>query len=150
MRKGTDAPDGKFYHPTAVTVLDSARVAVADSVLGGAPRIQVFYWGDAVPTSVPTTPRTFRDTLVQNFPNPFNPTTTIAFSLAGRSHVVLAIYDVRGALVRTLVNETRTAGDYRIEWDGRNNAGSSVSSGVYFYRLVAGTFQSTKKMVLLK
>ena len=123
---------------------------MADSVLGGGPRIQVFYWGDAVPTSVPTTPKKFHDALVQNFPNPFNPATTIAFSLARRGHVVLAIYDVRGALVRTLVNETRTAGDYRIEWDGRNNAGTSVSSGVYFYRLSASGFRSTKKMVLLK
>lgn len=150
IRKGTNWPDGKFYHPTAVTVLDSTRVAVADSVLGGGPRIQVFYWGDTVPTNVPTEPRQFHNALVQNFPNPFNPTTTIAFSLARRSHVVLAIYDVRGALVRTLINEPRATGNYRVEWDGRNNAGASVSSGVYFYRLNAGGFRSTKKMVLLK
>jgi pimeloyl-ACP methyl ester carboxylesterase len=150
MRKGTNWPDGKFYHPTAVAVLDSTRVAVADSVLGGEPRIQIFYWGDAVPTSVPTTPRKFHDALVQNFPNPFNPTTTIAFSLARRSHVVLAIYDVRGALVRTLINGPQPAGLAHVSWDGSDGRGNTVSSGVYFYRLVAGSFQATRKMVLLK
>jgi hypothetical protein len=150
MRKGTDVPNGKFYHPTAVTVLDSTRVAVADFEFGGGPRVQVFYWGDAVPTTVPPRPTTFRDALVQNFPNPFNPTTTIAFSLAENSHVVLTIYDVRGAIVRKLINEPRVAGDYRVVWDAKNDAGGSVSSGVYFYRLNAGRFASTKKMVLLK
>lgn len=92
----------------------------------------------------------FRDALVQNFPNPFNPTTTIAFSLAENARVVLAICDVRGALVRRLIHETRVAGDYRVVWDGKNDVGTSVSSGVYFYRLTAGRFEATKKMVLLK
>jgi hypothetical protein len=150
MRKGTDWPDGKFYHPTAVIAIDSARVAVADYEFGGGPRIQVFYWGDAVPTTVSPRPTTFRDALIQNFPNPFNPTTTIAFSLAGNSHVRLAIYDVRGARVRTLIDGPRVAGSYRVLWDGKNDGGLDVSSGVYFYRLTAGGFQSTRKMVLLK
>jgi hypothetical protein len=150
MRKGTDVPSGKFYHPTAVTVIDSVRVAVADFVFGGGPRVQVFYWGDAVPTTVHPRPVAFRDALVQNYPNPFNPTTTIRFSLADREHVVLAIYDVRGSRVRTLIDEPRTAGEYHVEWNGENDSGVRVSSGVYFYRLVAGNFQATKKMVLLK
>jgi hypothetical protein len=88
--------------------------------------------------------------LLQNHPNPFNPQTTIAFSIAERANVRLAIYNINGALVRTLVNETRAAGAYDVAWDGRDQTGKQVASGVYFYRLVAGDFRSTKKMVLLK
>jgi hypothetical protein len=88
--------------------------------------------------------------LVQNYPNPFNPHTTIAFSLAARGRVALAIYDVNGGIVRTLVNETRAAGAYELTWDGRDDNGVAVASGVYFYRLVAPGFTQTKKMVLLK
>jgi hypothetical protein len=88
--------------------------------------------------------------LKQNYPNPFNPGTTIAFSIAEESDVELLIYDVRGALVRTLVRERREPNDFRVVWNGKNNAGISVASGVYFYRLTAGDFRTTKKMVLLK
>ena len=88
--------------------------------------------------------------LAQNYPNPFNPQTSIAFSLKERSTVSLKVYDVAGALVRELVSGTRVAGAYDAEWDGRDASGQQVASGVYFYRLVAGEFRSTKKMVLLK
>jgi flagellar hook assembly protein FlgD len=88
--------------------------------------------------------------LAQNVPNPFNPTTTIRFSLAAPGQVTLAVYDVSGRRVRTLVDEYRAADRYHVSWDGRNEAGESVASGVYFYRLVAGRFAQTKKMVLLK
>jgi hypothetical protein len=88
--------------------------------------------------------------LAQNYPNPFNPQTTIAFSLAQRANVHLAIYDVNGALVHTLVNGVRPAGPSSASWDGRDMNGALVSSGVYFYKLVAGGFTQTKKMVLLK
>lgn len=91
-----------------------------------------------------------RTSLAQNYPNPFNPQTTIAFSIAQRADVRLAIYDVNGALVRTLANESRAPGAYQLTWDGRNDRGASVASGVYFYRLTAGSFTQTKKMVLLK
>ena len=90
-----------------------------------------------------------RFALAQNYPNPFNPETTIAYSVASTRLVSLAIYDVRGALVRTLVNERQTARNYRVVWDGRDRKGTSVASGVYFYCLVAGDFTATKKMVLL-
>jgi hypothetical protein len=88
--------------------------------------------------------------LSQNYPNPFNPLTTIAFGLKARSLVSLRIYDAAGRLVRVLVNEPRDAGRYVEEWNGRDNAGRSVSSGVYFYKLSAGAFTETKKMVLLR
>jgi hypothetical protein len=88
--------------------------------------------------------------LSQNYPNPFNPTTTIDYSLRDRSQVTLKIYNVAGQLIRTLVNDAKTAGAHTISWDGRNNAGQTVSSGVYFYRLQAKEFVQTRKMVLLK
>jgi hypothetical protein len=89
-------------------------------------------------------------TLGANTPNPFNPTTTIRFSLAQSTEVSLRIYNAQGQLVRELVNEARSAGDHAVTWDGRNDAGSGVASGVYFYRLQAAGFSETRRMVLLK
>ena len=66
------------------------------------------------------------------------------------THVELKIYNVAGQLVRTLVNDQRAPNNYRVAWDGRNNAGAAVATGVYFYRLRAGAFTQTKKMVLLR
>ena len=88
--------------------------------------------------------------LSQNVPNPFNPTTTIRFSLPSSERVALAVYNANGALVRTLVNDVKERGDHNITWDGRDMSGNPVSSGVYFYRLSAGKFSESKKMVLLK
>ncbi|MDH4035875.1 MAG: C25 family cysteine peptidase [Candidatus Krumholzibacteria bacterium] len=90
--------------------------------------------------------------LGQNYPNPFNPVTTIEYWVPGgsRNRVSLVIYDVRGARVRTLVDREKAAGRYAAQWDGRNDAGAPVSSGVYFYRMVAGGFENTRRMVLLK
>lgn len=93
----------------------------------------------------------FQNRLAQNVPNPFNPSTIIEFSLRERAQVALRIYDVRGRLVRTLVDGVRNAGaSHRIEWDGRNDAGTRVASGVYFCRLATRDFTATRKMVLLK
>jgi hypothetical protein len=89
--------------------------------------------------------------LAQNVPNPFNPTTAIEFSVKERAPVTLRVYNVRGQRVKTLVDDTRAPGViHRIEWDGRNDAGQRVASGVYFYRLVTRGFVKTRKMVLLK
>jgi V8-like Glu-specific endopeptidase len=86
----------------------------------------------------------------QSYPNPSNPTTTIAFSLEDGASVHLAVYDVSGRRVRELVNERRDAGAYKIEWDGKDDTGAAVASGVYFCRLVAGSFTETRKMTILK
>ena len=88
--------------------------------------------------------------LQQNYPNPFNPATTIRFDIKRKGHVSLRIYNVAGQLVRTLVNGELDAGSYAKEWKGLNNDGTKVASGVYFYRLEAGAFESVKKMVLLR
>jgi hypothetical protein len=88
---------------------------------------------------------------LENFPNPFNPTTTIRYSLPANAAVTLEVYDVSGRLVRTLVDaETRKAGIYDELWDGKDARGEAVSTGVYFYRLTAGTESLTRKAVLLK
>ncbi len=91
-----------------------------------------------------------RNELGQNYPNPFNPSTTVSFSLASEAAATLRIYDVRGAEIRTLVNDRRKAGVYRIKWDGTDNSGQRVASGVYFFKLSAGSFTDTKKMTMLK
>ncbi len=89
-------------------------------------------------------------TLGQNFPNPFNPTTTIAYTLPSRMRAVLSIHDSQGALVIRLDQGVREAGMHRIEWDGRDVSGASVGSGVYFYRLEGIDGVAPRKMVLLK
>jgi len=86
-----------------------------------------------------------RYSLEQNFPNPFNPSTTISYQLAGNSHVTLRVYDILGREVATLVDENKSAGAYQAKFDG-----SGCASGVYFYRLEAGLFSSVKKFVLMK
>jgi hypothetical protein len=88
--------------------------------------------------------------LLQNFPNPFNPETTIRFGLPEPVHARLLVYDVGGRLVRTLVQKTLPAGMHRVIWDGRDLDGRRVTSGVYFYRLEAGAFVQVKRMVLLE
>ncbi len=94
----------------------------------------------------------FRDYLAQNFPNPFNPYTTIRYSIRERSHVTLRIYNVAGQLVRTLVDgeQLPRAEGFTIKWDGRNETGEAVATGVYLYRLVTKQYTQTRKLVLLK
>lgn len=91
-----------------------------------------------------------RFALYQNVPNPFNPSTLIAYDVPeGGARVTLGIYDVTGRLVREFVKND-TPGRKRFVWDGRSNAGDIATSGVYFYRLAAGSFVQTRKMVLIR
>lgn len=86
--------------------------------------------------------------LNQNYPNPFNPKTTILFDLPLNSYVTLTIYNIVGQKVKTLFDGEKTAGSYTIKWDGKDDKGSNVSSGIYFYRIEAGKCVQVKKMVL--
>ena len=91
--------------------------------------------------------------LTQNYPNPFNPVTSIQFSVAsGQSTVptTIKIYNIRGQLVRTLVDELKMTGSYEVIWDGKDGQENEVASGVYFYKLKAGDYNETKKMILMK
>jgi hypothetical protein len=92
-----------------------------------------------------------------NYPNPFNPSTTIPFQAGSRklgagspSHTTLKIYNILGQLVRTLVDEEKVSGNYKIIWDGKDNSGEEVGSGIYFYQLKTEEYSATKKMVLLR
>ncbi len=88
--------------------------------------------------------------LLQNYPNPFNPATSIGYSVEHETHVKLAVYDARGALVRTLVDESVRTGMHAATWNGLNNAGVTVASGTYLYRLEAAGVVKTRKMQLLR
>ncbi len=88
--------------------------------------------------------------LFQNYPNPFNPSTTISFEIPDESQVKLAVYSSNGELVKTLLNEQKSAGKYTVVWDSKNNSGEKVAAGVYFYRLSSKDFVQTKSMLLLK
>jgi polyhydroxybutyrate depolymerase len=117
-----------------------------------------FFWRDTFfieivnPTvdinSKEITPKQFG--LSQNYPNPFNPTTTITYELSKTTYVVLKIYDILGNEVRTLLNKQELSGYHSAVWDGKNDFGNKVSSGLFLYRLQAGDFVQTKKMMLLK
>jgi hypothetical protein len=88
--------------------------------------------------------------LLQNFPNPFNPQTQIFFALPQRTQVGLVIYNTAGRRVKVLVSEEMESGLHSVLWNGENEQGRRVASGVYFYRLIAGDFEQTKKMLLVK
>ena len=89
--------------------------------------------------------------LNQNYPNPFNPSTTISYQVPDDGqHVKIVVFSLTGQLVRTLVNADQRAGEYNVLWDGRNDYGQQVSTGVYFFRMMANNFVSVKKMLLVK
>ncbi|MFC1887941.1 FlgD immunoglobulin-like domain containing protein [Candidatus Cloacimonadota bacterium] len=90
------------------------------------------------------------DESVRNYPNPFNPVTNISFSLLEASQVDLNIYNLKGELVRSLLSDVIPSGDNSILWDGRDDSGTIVPSGLYFYKLKAGIYTSTRKMMLMK
>ena len=93
-------------------------------------------------------PETFK--LSQNYPNPFNPITSLRYDLPEDGLVNITVYDMMGRIVKTLVNSSQTAGYKSIRWNATNNAGASVSAGLYFYTIQAGKFSKSNKMLLLK
>ncbi|MCF7793960.1 MAG: T9SS type A sorting domain-containing protein, partial [Candidatus Cloacimonetes bacterium] len=88
--------------------------------------------------------------LIGNYPNPFNPSTTIAFNLANAGHVTIDVYNIKGEKVRTLVDGEFTATSHTVTWDGIDDNNKQVSSGVYFYKMKADKYVQTKKMILMK
>jgi hypothetical protein len=88
--------------------------------------------------------------LLQNYPNPFNPVTKLRYDLPENSHVNITIYDMLGRAVKTMVNQHQNAGHRSIIWDGTNDYGNTVSTGIYLYQIQSGAYTRTKKMVFLK
>jgi len=123
------------------------KMAALDLTAEEQAALNLALYGPSGPASLP---KSF--SLAQNVPNPFNPTTTISYSVPeGKAvNVLLKVFDTRGILVRTLVAGLREPGVYNVFWDGTDNNGRSLASGVYFYRLQAGDYAPTRKMVLLK
>ena len=113
-------------------------------------------YGNTANNADPTTPNTdiispvLANALEQNYPNPFNPETQIKFSLKNNENVKLAIYNVKGQLVKNLVNENKPAGHHSVVWNGVDNNNTKVASGLYFYKIETNSFSSTRKMMLLK
>jgi hypothetical protein len=126
---------------------DAGRFDIADAIVfdGNLNSNPVVVLGSL---ELQTTPTEFA--LLQNYPNPFNPETTIKYNLAEGAGVSLRIYNIVGQVVRTLVAENQTAGRYQVRWDGTDDRGSSVSSGIYFYQVAAGQFKDVKRLMLLK
>ncbi|MGD9488353.1 MAG: alpha-amylase family glycosyl hydrolase [Calditrichaceae bacterium] len=102
----------------------------------------------AITDDTPVYPVSF--SLEQNYPNPFNPATTIEYHIESASDVAIVIYDILGRRVQTLVNEKKNAGVYKVDWNGLDQAGNKVASGVYFYRLNAGDKSFVRKMVMIE
>lgn len=88
--------------------------------------------------------------LAQNYPNPFNPSTTIEFELKNDTYAKLSVYNMLGQRIRNLVDQKQTAGRYLVQWDGMDENGKAVSSGIYFYRIETESFSATKKMLLIR
>ncbi|MHB8580552.1 MAG: T9SS type A sorting domain-containing protein [Ignavibacteriaceae bacterium] len=145
--------DGNDDEANAVAIQSDGKIVAAGYSEGTPPYLGSIGWAFAlarflpgIPTIVPAeslVPMEY--TLYQNYPNPFNPSTIISYQLPVSSKVVLKIYDLLGRDVATLVNKEQTTGNYKVRFNGNN-----LASGVYFYRLKAGNFAETKKLVLLK
>ncbi len=165
-----------FYIYRSETI-DGERVNVTESMISGAINAQsrndyswidngvedgvvYYYWLVDVATTGETN---FSDSqkaigiakpdhyeLSQNYPNPFNPRTTIKYTLKDDGHVELAIFNIRGQLVRSLVSSEQSAGVYSMMWDAKDDNGVSLPSGIYFYRIRSNEFESIKKMSLTK
>ena len=87
---------------------------------------------------------------MQNYPNPFNSTTTITYSMPQQKNVILEVFNVKGEKIATLINSRVSTGSYTVTWNGKDNFGRSVPSGIYLCRIQVGSYQHTIRMLLLK
>ena len=149
--EGNFSADPEFCNQTShnYRLLETSPCAQPNS--GSCGLIGALWHGCSPTTGVEETdPSPAANRLHNCFPNPFNPSTTIRFDIAHPAQASLRIYDVAGRLVRVLVDEHLAAGRYEEAWDGRNDGGHKVSSGVYFYRLNTAEYEQTRKMILLR
>ncbi len=136
---------------TGDAILSAATIAIIPQffvVQGG--KLQVV--SGAPPVSVETEDPLIPDEFIvrQNYPNPFNPATQISYALPKAQKVEVVVYNVFGQEVRTLISEYQGPGNHSLVWDGTDNGGERASSGVYYYRVTAGKYKVTKKMILMK
>jgi len=102
------------------------------------------------PTSVSDFELPTSYSLLNNYPNPFNPSTRIAFEIPQQEFVTLKVFNINGELIKTIAEENLPAGRFERTWNGKDNAGQDVSSGIYIYRLTAGKFDKSARMILMK
>jgi len=147
---GVEPASAGRYHGSVVSDRYTPKTADGTPVL--LPVWQFLIAGDlttGVPTGQPgTRPHAFA--LLENYPNPFNPGTMIRFQLPAATDLELAVFDITGRRVRMLVRGRKNAGSYTVSWDGRDDRGTRLASGVYLYRLVAGTQVQVRRMLLLR
>jgi hypothetical protein len=144
---GNDAYLGGMFN-SAITFGSTSMTIASGNSDGWVGKMSIDALTDVQDISDGELPKSFG--LKQNYPNPFNPSTTIEFTLPTRSHVSIDIFNILGEQVRRLIDETRSAGSYRVVWDGTDGAGAAVSTGVYYYRLQTSDLAESRKMLLLK
>ncbi|MBN1780168.1 T9SS type A sorting domain-containing protein [bacterium] len=146
----------QFVHPTAVNAdgtiewpaqFDFPVLEWMDSDLTVEDPPDLWTAATDVETAYESGP-TFR--LAQNFPNPFNPETTVPYEVARKSHVCICVHNLNGQVVKTLVNTDQQAGDYSVTWNGTDAAGRAVSTGIYFIRMTAESYERVQKITLLR
>ncbi len=140
--------NGTIYddlYPTQVTLIVTPEHAPerADTSY-----LSIYSTDNSIPDKNSFIPETFE--LYQNFPNPFNPDTYIEFGLPAESFVEINIYNIRGQLVRCLINRHYFAGHYQVSWDGNNDKGVSLGTGIYYYKINTANFNKVRKMVLIR
>jgi hypothetical protein len=140
-----DGPVGLHFSTAGVDYLVTDIFALGEPVI-----IPRFDLPPPLPLSDPVEETPVATGFKSIHPNPFNPQTTVVYALSSPERVRVAIYDVRGTLVRRLTDQTMPAGEHSVVWDGADNAGRTASSGIYFVRLLAGSFTETRKIVMLK
>jgi len=157
-----NGPENNYDYANAITADDSGNVYVTGKSYSSGTNydyctIKYVQAGTDVKEETRSEEKPSEFGLSQNYPNPFNPLTTIPFTVNSSQLTVnspvrttLTIYSILGQKVRTLVNEDKVPGEYQVIWDGKDDSGKKVGSGIYFYRLKVGDFSETKRSVLLK
>jgi hypothetical protein len=159
--ESTQILDNTYYPENPLFVLDSGGKGYAAFVgfsYVWTDSSEIYYFGPSPGFVSPDNPeRPLNFQLKQNYPNPFNPNTTIPFTVYGSQfivhspiHTTLKIYNILGQLVRTLLDEEKISGDYQVIWDGKDQDGKEVKSGIYFYVLSCDKFKDSRKMLLIR
>ncbi|MBN1560221.1 T9SS type A sorting domain-containing protein, partial [candidate division KSB1 bacterium] len=147
--------EGGYGNNHIANIDDQRQQSTINAQFGSIDPIFYYAWdfdnrGPATSVSSQSPQRPLMFALEQNYPNPFNPVTHIRYSLARSVDVTLTIYNAMGQEVVKLVQEKQPAGYYQVTWDGRDEKGQQVSSGLYFYQIKAGRYIESQKMMLLR
>ena len=135
---------------TAMNLLDLKRPAYSPWIMHRGNPGRTAYMAEALTDIEDLNVVEFNNSLMGNYPNPFNPETTISYNIKNPGLVTLNIFNIKGQKVKTLVDDRKTAGNHSVVWNGKDDNNKNVASGIYFYKMRSGTYSSTKKMILMK